>query len=514
MSSSSLLPSFLSRLALRADPSLDPVTTPMVESSLVSFFHNYPRFGLPRDVELTGRYFFGAATTAIPWVVVGVVCLVLATCATALCGPLRNVKHKARRRAAREEAAADDDSGEVARRSSSVSSRRMGQLVFSVVLFNVAFWLIGFGFVASFFFFEGVKDTFLAIGYGVDGVYGASVIVSEFSIDVLDRLSGNAVIAALVSTLVPSIDSTKAQAQSFVETNSKLLDQTRGYLRTARIAGIVVYVVLLILFLSLLGFLFAVFSVQARGKRSKRSVGRTMCLMLVPLVLSWFAVGFVSVASVLTADMCGQLGGYHRIILDQAAEVTNGFSADIDRSKNILFSNGVECPKNLVDEGVLDALQLFTSGITGGTLVDTALGALYPGQDTTGVSEFSTNFFEGIESCSSMVRFAGRMHQSVCQPSGPLLGLFVIWFCLILLALLLTTTFFVSQYSSLDTTRFYTPRHFGKAAAFDPHSSDSDEDGGEYIAQDIENTPGYAWDSHSQQHVEIADAVAGTNIRQ
>jgi hypothetical protein len=338
-----------------------------------------------------------------------------------------------------------------------------------VVLFNVAFWLVGFGTIATYAFYESVRDAFDAVAFGVDGIFGGGVALAKFAVVALDRLQRPDAGAAAFLATVPDADTLKAQAREFVVSAGVQLQRMQDILSVVRAAGTAVYAVLIVTFLALLAGLFLVFSASSRRRRN-RSTSCTMCFMLFPLVLSWLAVAFVATAAVAAGDTCALLGDYHRLILDQAIKKAT-FAGGIDASENVIFANGVTCPAEFLGQDTLNALERFivnrsTTGVT-----DSAFLTIFPGKDTRGVALYASTLFKGLRTCSSMVRFSGRLHQAVCQPTGPVLALFVIWFVLILLALVLTATFFVSQYSSFDATRFYTPFHthsYKSSAGTDP----------------------------------------------
>lgn len=432
-------------LRLKNNPAAVSVNSPLSQSPLAGVWHGYPRFGLPRDTALTARYFGGAALAAAPWLAVAAVCLLLACCSAACCGPLSRTRRRARARPA----------GSSSSASSAKSRSGAAGLAAGVFLFNAAFWLVGVGFVATYSFYSGVRDVFGALAYGIDGIFGAAVNMAEFTEVLLDRVTSFGAIADSFEEILNDVDTLRAQAKQFVREARALLDSSNGILGAVRGAGLGVYALLIVLFIALLAGLLLVFVASGR-RRKQRSASCVMCLMIFPLVLSWVAVGVVTTAGVLLGDACFMIGDYHRLILDQAIGSEN-YAGGINPADNVIYDLGVTCPTDYVSPDVLDSLRVLIVDKTDADFTDNIITILFPGEDATGFSAYASKLFTGLSDCSSVVRFAGRLHQATCQSSGPLLGLFVIWIALMLLALVLTASFFTAQYSSYDPTRFHTP---------------------------------------------------------
>jgi hypothetical protein len=444
--------SVLSRLL--DNPAAVSLNSPLRQSPLAAALHAYPRFGLPNDVALSARYFLGAGLAAVPWLIVAVVCLFLSCCAAACCGPLAKTRRRARK--------AGGSSGSEGTGSGHGGKRAVWALVAGVLLCNAAFWLVGTGLIATYSFYSGVRDVFMALGYGADGVFGAAVNMAKFAVVVLDKVEASGSVGAAFSAILKDIGTLRSQAKEFVRQAEVLLGRTNSILSAARRAGLGVYALLIVVFLLLLAGLLLVFSASSRRRRH-RSTSCVMFLMIFPLVLSWVAVGVVTTAAVLLGDACFMLGDYHKLILDRAVG-SPYWASGIDASKNVIYAKGVTCPTDYISRDVLDSLHALVVEKTNARLADSVFAVIFPGKDTQGVADYSRNLFTGLSDCSSMVRFAGRLHQATCQRSGPVLGLFVIWTSLMLLALVLTGAFFTAQYSSFDPMRLHTPLSRGKSS--------------------------------------------------
>jgi hypothetical protein len=223
--------------------------------------------------------------------------------------------------------------------------------------------------------------------------------------------------------------------------------------------GLIIFVVLVIFILLLLMGLFLLFLVQS-GRSKKAGLARF--LLLVPVTLSWLGAAVMTLAGVYAGDACVALDGFQRLVIVQAglsdATLTAGISAD----KNALFSNGIQCSLSIIDPNVLNAISPLFNLTTKGALatIDGALTLLFPGENTKGFGLYGSKVYEDIVRCVSVARFASILNSSACGKKGPILAIFVLWIGVVLLAVVLTIFFFIAQYSTFDTTRFYTPRIF------------------------------------------------------
>lgn len=474
-------------LLLRANPSLANLNSPIPQSSLADAWHNYPRFGLTRTTAASTSYVLGAALTAVPWLIFAVACLLAALCA---CGAPRRRARASGRGAVRSSSLSTLSSLKPGS-SKGQKTRAAAGLALGVVLLNASFALVGVGLIATHSFFAGSQDTFSALSYGVDGTFGDAVTLAEFFNVLLEKLDTIGPVSSLIDIL-SDVDNLRSQAATFATEAAEVRSLAQSALRSARIGGVVVHAVLLILFAALLGGLLLLFAAASR-RRKARSTSCVMCAMLFPLVLSWTAVAVVAIAGVAAGDACIMLGDYHKLVLDQAIGSVN-FAKDVDGASNLLWSSGLTCPAQYVPPDVLQSLRAFISdaaltGSGGAAVADSLFFILFPREDASGVSTYATNLINGLADCSTIVRFAGRLHHATCSSTGPVAALFFVWIALVLLAVILTASYFTAAYSSYDPTAFHTPlsppsalsRSASRSRSFsDPGSDDA------VVARDVE----------------------------
>lgn len=455
-------------LQLRANPSLANLNSPIPQSSLADAWHNYPRFGLTRTTASSTAYVVGAALAAAPWLILAVACLLAALCA---CGAPRRRARASTRIGVVRSASHSTLSSLKAGSSKGEKTRAAAGVALGVFFFNASFALVGVGLVATHSFFAGAQDTFSALSYGVDGTFGDALTLAKFFDVLLDSLENLGPVGTFLDIL-SDVDNLRSQAATFVVEAADVRSLAQSALRSARIGGIVVHAVLLVLFAALLGGLLLLF-VAASRRRKARSTSCVMCAMLFPLVLSWAAVAVVAIAGVAAGDACVMLGDYHKLVLDQAVGSVN-FAKDVDGESNLLWSSGLTCPAEYVPPDVLESLRSFISdaALTGSgdaAVADSLFFLLFPGQDASGVSTYATNIINGLAECTAIVRFAGRLHHATCSSTGPVAALFFVWITLVLLAVILTASYFTAAYSEYDPTAFHTP--LNPPSALSPSSS-------------------------------------------
>lgn len=430
----------LPRAAARVlNPLETSVNSPIKQSKLANFFSGWPRFGLPTDIELTSRYFGGAFLVAFPFLIIAVIALVLGLC------------FSFQRRRARKRNSDESYSSE----GSASDGHEKG--VVGALFFNAAFLLIALGCTATFTFYAGVLDVFDALNFGVDGVFGGGIALTRFVLILLDRVeSGNSVLSAL-SGLLGDIGGVRESAATFLDMNTPLLEELRKILSISRRAGVAAFILILLFFVSLFVGVLLVFALSRRLRVGRRA-GAWVLLMLFPMVNSWVALGVVSAVGALAGDACDMLGDYHKIVLDAAIGEVN-YAANIDRDGNLIFDRGITCAKELVGNDVLDSLGSVVVDVLGSGFADGPIGSLFGG-DGNGISSFSSSYFRKLQDCSHLVRFSGRSHQALCAPKGPMDSIFGIFLSLLLLSIVLTLMYFVSQYGAFDATAFIVPPVF------------------------------------------------------
>jgi hypothetical protein len=440
-------------------PGVGSYNRPVDQTKLVSFFHACPRYGLPTRMALTSNYVVGVLTAAVPWLIIAVIVFVGVVGASICCGGLRRRKAAARAAAVvaeheSESAVATDTS--FASSTSSSAKAPASHILAGAILFNVAFWLVGFGLVANASFRESLFSVFDAIRFAKDGVVGPAVAIADFTASLIkNELPKNP--SATVVLNGRSAEDLLAKIGVFSKSVNDSLASFNDAIRYVRIAAVSVFSIAIVLFMLLLLALFALFSMQS-STRSGKSFCSTV-LTILPVTLAWVAVACVSVFAVLTADSCMMLSDFHRLILVQSGRAVAATASGIDPATNILFSNKIQCPRDRIGAPVLDELSPFLSSKTA---FETLVTTLVKGKPTTGVAQYVSDVFKDLQSCNSIVIFAGSLNHSVCMSRGPILAIFAMWLVLILLATLLTGALFAAKYSSLDMTRFYSPRGFRK----------------------------------------------------
>jgi hypothetical protein len=485
------------------------VAVPAKQSSLVSALHGYPRFGTPRDLAPNANYIGGTISVAVPWLAVALTCLVLALGANLCCAPLRRRKRRARREegleealkaeqkredknmnhglqlaagsepvehwpasAGKEERASRQDRDDAAAfivgspstasisASSSVTVVEVSQLLWGVVLFNLAFLLVGIALIANFAFREGIIDVLDSIRY-MKTRAAAPVALATFFVRIVERVATSSALSSLLSNISPALADTanlQRQLETFTSSIQTTLTKADNILRTANRVGLIVFVVLVLFILLLLMGLFLLFLVQS----GRRKAGLARFLLLVPVTLSWLGAAVMTVAVVFAGDACVSVDGFQRLIIVQAGLGNSSLTAGINPDTNALFANGFKCPVSIIDPTVLNAIApLLNLNATGSSsAVDSLVGLLFPGEQTKGVGQYASNIYEDIIHCESVARFAANLNSTACGRRGPILAMFALWIGVIILAVVLTFFFFIAQYSTFDTTRFYTPRIF------------------------------------------------------
>jgi hypothetical protein len=249
------------------------VAVPAKQSSLVSALHGYPRFGTPRDLAPNANYIGGTISVAVPWLAVALTCLVLALGANLCCAPLRRRKRRARREegleealkaeqkredknmnhglqlaagsepvehwpasAGKEERASRQDRDDAAAfivgspstasisASSSVTVVEVSQLLWGVVLFNLAFLLVGIALIANFAFREGIIDVLDSIRY-MKTRAAAPVALATFFVRIVERVATSSALSSLLSNISPAL----ADTANLHQLDSNDPDQSRQH---------------------------------------------------------------------------------------------------------------------------------------------------------------------------------------------------------------------------------------------------------------------------------------------
>lgn len=485
------VPPLSNAAALRADPSGAVLDSPLPLTPLRKFFHGWPRFGGSSRAALSGGYFAGVVATAAPWVVAAIVCLVLGLCANICCGPLRRTKRAARQSAARKRhlAHANDQNPSGASLqtddtlSSFASPRSVStndsyvsagykQLLSGVILFNIAFLAVGVCFIANESLREGLVDTLDAISYGLEAVGVSGVGIARFAYETLVRGEKVPEFSNILKQINLFDQDLKKQASLLLRSSERTLDRVRNILRASRIVSILFFTLFVLLYVFILVGLLLLFFIQSEHRR--RSTQCAMCLMLVPVTLSWLGVGLVNIAGALASDACYMLNDFHRVVLVQANLAPDSLVTGIDQSKNVFLSNDIQCPLSRPGGSVLTALNPFIGNTVSVEILNAFLKLVYPDKDLDGVAGYTSRVYNELASCETVVAFAGRLTYSVCNHRGPILSLFIMWVLSLGLAVVLTCFFFVAQYSRFDTTRFYTPRFISDSAKLKKLRSVSD----------------------------------------
>lgn len=437
------LPSaFMPHAARILNPLDTSLNSPVKQARFARFFSRWPRFGMPSDVELNARYFGGAFVVALPFFIIAAVVVLLGCCFS-----LQRSRARRKKR--------DESSGVYSNSSSTRSGHwHAKRAVVGALFFSAAFFLVALGAIATFSFHSGLEDVFDALAFGVDGVYGSGIALTRFILELLDRVE-NAPVIGNILELLGNVVNVRDSAKSFVATNFPVLTETRNILKIVRRAGTAAYGLMIALFVTLFAGLLCVLLLSRRVRVGK-GAGCWVLLMLFPMVTAWVALGVVSAVGALAGDSCDMLGNYHRIILD-AAIGKEVYAKGVSRTKNLIYDRGVKCPRDLLESGVLDNLQGVVVDVLGSGVADDLIGSLFDLDSGAGVSRFSSVYFRGLLDCSTLVRFSGRTHQAMCAPKGPMDAMFAIWLSLLLLAVVLTVSYFASQYAAFDATAFLIP---------------------------------------------------------
>lgn len=443
----------LPQVAARLAPALDPVqwnfNAPVNQSMFVDFFHNWPRYGRSNAISFTRPYILTTFLVATPWVIVAVLCALFASVVNICYGGVR-------RRGAKNYEDSDLDSSS----SDEDESVSRAQLLGGVVLVNGAMLLLALSFVAAYHFYEGSQSVMdLAETNGVDVSRNAVAII-----DVVRR----------VLSAFSSIAPTATQAQLFpdrspVELLADLDEASKQFSTTAfniellsgylwRFGTIAFYLVVAVYLVLLTGFLL-LFS-TAFPKRSHQRFA--MALYVVPFVFGWLSVAIITASSTVAGDLCVALSDFQRIVLVQSGVAGPALSSGINSTQNIFIGYNIQCPAQLVGGNIqFGSATSVLSQALGSDLFSTAIfSQLYPkatASQRNDLRNWLTPSVRDLISCSLITRLAAKFNYTFCGERGPMLALFIGWVSLLVLAVLLTISYLLTQFTKFEVSRFTTP---------------------------------------------------------
>lgn len=436
------------------DPTKWDLNKPVPQSLFVSFFHNWPRYGRSNDIAFSGRYMLTCFLVALPWVIVALLCFVFAT--------IVNICYGGVRRRGRKPHLGDEDSesstaNEEDDDDSDISAPTYARLAGGVLLFNSAMFLLGLALVANYVFYGGANTILNLTQNTAIQVSNDIVRVISVAKKVLNAISNRSVfdLDKIRPTIaLRDINSTLTKAADQFEKTSVNVERLEFYVRQFAISAF--WLSVGVYFIIFFGFML-LFSTAFPKRRYQRIA---MALYVVPFVLGWISVAIVTATSTVAADLCAAMGDFQRIVLEQsgiALNIANG----IDISANIFLNYNIQCPANIVGTNFpFNAVVDFIGNVLNGPFALQLLGLVYPRASSSDLRQLNSWLVPTISNaadCSLITTLAAQFNYVFCHYRGPMMALFIAWVSLIILAVLLTIAYFLTQFTHFEASRFITP---------------------------------------------------------
>lgn len=450
----------LQDVAVRLNPILNPnfqdFNRPTEPSSFVAFFHRWPRFGFKGRLEkFEPKYAVTAFFVALPFVIVAVLCALVGGLTTCL-----NLSKK-RRNLDLNDDDKDYELDEKERLSDASSYDLNGEgcvkIFGGVLLFCTALLLVGIVFVANHFFYSGianVRDLSESTGLSItQDAFGVLQVIERVLIEAY-RFNGGAFRDVIPFNVPNTVRQLQNAAKQFRGTEDNIIVLIRQF----RTFGDVAFILAAVCYAFLVCGVLLLFS-TAFPKRKHQRIA--MCVYIVPLVMAWICVGIITASATLSADLCVQLGDFQKIVLVQSGAGTNQLLTGIETKNNLLVSQNIQCPAEIAGRNVPlqdsgnELVKLLTSSL--GTEI---FSAIYPSASRAQLSQLRIWFRDAIQrviNCELVTNLAAQYMYTFCGHRGPMTAMFAAWLGLLLLAILLTFAYLLTQFTRFEASRFLIP---------------------------------------------------------
>ena len=424
------------------DPTNIDYNAPTQLSDFVSFFRNWPRYGRGNKLDFSTHYVTTIVLIIVPFVVISGLCALFAISVNVFYG---GVKRRGLIRSPK--TSADSDATTIC---STTSTKGYIQVAGGVILFGLGSHLAGLAFVANHYFYAGYQNVVdLSESAGVTVITNNAYVLQIIQM-VLKRADENneGLAGYEVKQFVKSLLRAQLQFEKSIAGVSQLVTELRKF-------GSIAFWSAAIVGLVLIGGIILLFS-TAFPKRQHQRIA--MSLFILPLVISWICVAIITASGIVASDLCIELSEFQKIVLVQSESIAPENLNGIQTSSNLLIRSNVQCPTYLVSE-----LAETANSLAGLLRSDPAIGMLkrlYPSAKTSELRNYLDWIVPALKravDCTVIARLAGQYMFAFCGVQGPITGLFVAWCSVLALALVLSFSYLLTQFTTFEVSRFLTP---------------------------------------------------------